>query len=420
MKRRFGYFLIIIAIAILPVFSGCGIFTVLEQLEDVPTISESSLADDSFQTPAPTTALDSAEIVQGAEIADKMTEITENKSYYGGATLAEELVRYNIPAISITIIDNYQISGVYTQGVKNKESQEKVTADTLFQAASISKSVFAVAIMRLVEEGTLDLDADITEYLSDYELPTYDGQNHKITLRQILSHCAGLNIQGFYGYQKDQEIPTIEQILNGEPPANSVKLQLVENPETVFQYSSGGYVLAQKIMTDVCGREFADIMNDLVLLPISMTRSTYSQPLPDDRLKEIAYGHSSGNRTLPGGYYIMPELSAAGLWTTPSDLALFGIEIMKAIKNKSSLLKNETAELMIKAAYDNDEYGLGFELGSCGKGKTFGHSGANMGYLSVMQFCPVDGSGIVIMQNYDGAQEVGREIYAAFCDIYGW
>ncbi|MCL1872714.1 MAG: beta-lactamase family protein [Clostridiales bacterium] len=359
-------------------------------------------------------------VLGNAEIAGKIAEITESEKYYGDLTLAEKLEKNNIPAISIAIIDNYQISGVFTYGSKNKETKEKVTADTLFQAASISKSVFAVAVMRLVEKGTLDLDMDITEYLIDYKLPTYDGKEHKITLRQILSHNAGLNVHGFEGYRQNKKKPTIENILNGSGPANSARLELAKAPETGFQYSGGGFILAQKIVTDVCGYEFIEIMNELALFPFVMTSSTFLQPLPDDRLKEIAHGYNAKNQSLPGGYNIMPELAAAGLWTTPSDLARFGIEVMRAIKGESTLLGKESARSMLEAAYGNPEYGLGFQLGYSRKGKTFGHDGHNYGYLSKMQFCPAEGSGIVIMQNSDGSNLVLNEVFYAFWDVYGW
>ena len=174
----------------------------------------------------------------------KIAQIIESKKHYDGITLVERMAECRTNAISIALIDNFEICEVYTHGVKRRGKAEKVTSDTLFQAASISKPVFAVAVMRLVERGTLDLDTDISEYLIGYEVPTYDNEKHKITLRQILSHNAGLNLHGFEGYQHGQEIPTVEQILYGVLPSNHVKLKLIKAPETGHQYSGGGYVLA--------------------------------------------------------------------------------------------------------------------------------------------------------------------------------
>jgi len=348
-----------------------------------------------------------------------ITKINESKKHYDGITLVERMKECHTSAVSIAIIENYEIREAYAYGVKRRAAKEKVSIDTLFQAGSISKPVFAVAVMRLAERGTLDIDTDISEYLVDYDVPTYDNKKHKITLRQILSHHAGLNLHGFAGYQQGQKIPTVEQILTGAFPSNHLKLKLFREPETGFQYSGGGYILAQKIVTDVCKRNFCDLMNDLVCSPLSMTHSTYSQPLPENKLNEIAVGYNHHNLQLSGGYNIMPELSAAGLWTTPSNLARFGIEIMKALKSESTFLEKKTAELMTTKAYENSPYGVGFAVNQSKKGLTFGHGGSNFGYHSYMVFCPDDGSGIVVMQNSDIGINIPNEVTNAFKELYG-
>lgn len=350
----------------------------------------------------------------------KISEIINNKKHYDGITLTERMDECFTTAISIAIVENFEISEVYTHGVKRKETNEKVTMDTLFQAGSISKPVFAVAVMRLIELGILNIDTDISEYLVGYDVPTYDNKKHKITLRQLLSHHAGLNLHGFAGYQQGQKIPMVEQILNGAFPSNHMKLKLLKKPETGFQYSGGGYVLAQKIVSDVCKRDFSDLMNELVLSPFSMKYSTYSQPLANDNYNEIAFGYNLHNLQIPGGYNIMPELSAAGLWSTPSDLARFGIEMMKAVKSESMLLNKNTAALMTTKAYENSPYGVGLAVNPGNKGFTFGHGGSNFGYHSNMCFCPDEGSGIVVMLNSDIGMGIRAEITNAFKEAYGW
>lgn len=350
----------------------------------------------------------------------KVSEIIENKKIYNGITLEERMKECHTPAVSIAIIENFEISETYAYGLKRRATKENVTEDTLFQAGSISKPVFAVAVMRLVERGTLDIDTDISEYLIGYDLPTFDNQKHKITLKQILSHNAGLNLHGFFGHLQGQRIPTIEEILNGALPANHSKLKLIKTPETGFQYSGGGYVLAQKIIIDVCKDDFCDLMDELVLSPFLMIQSTYLQPLPKDRFNEIALGYNNYDLQIQGGYNVNPQLSAAGLWTTPSDLARLGIEIMKALKGKSDFLEKKTVELMTTKAYENYPYGLGFAVNECKKGLTFGHGGANIGYRSNMIFCPADGSGIAVMQNSDIGAEIPNEVTDAFKEIYGW
>ncbi len=350
----------------------------------------------------------------------KILEITEHKKYYGGMSLVERMKECHTTAISIAIIDDYKIVDLYSHGVKRRTAKDKVNAETLFQAASISKPVFAVAVMRLAESGKLDLDADINDYLDDIEIPQFDGKRHKFTLRQILSHHAGLNLHGFAGYQQGQKIPTLEQILKGESPTNIIKLKLEAEPGEAFSYSGGGYLLAQKIVTEICNQDFEDIMRELVFSPFGMPHSTYAQPLPKSKRDDVAFGYNFYNLQLPGGYNIMPEQSAAGLWTTPSDLAHFGIEMMKAVNGESVFLKKNTAELMITKVDADSPTGQGFFADESKKGIAFKHSGANYGYYSNMCFCPSDGSGLVVMVNSDIGAMIPEEVTKAFKDVYGW
>jgi len=349
-----------------------------------------------------------------------MSEIIENTKHYDGVTLVERMKECHVPGISIALIENFELIETYVHGFKRRETEDKVTSETLFQAASISKPVFAVAIMRLVEQGILDIEMDISEYLTDYEVPTFDNEKYKITLKQLLSHHAGLNLHGFAGYQQHQEIPTVAQILTGGAPSNHLKLKLMKQPDTEFRYSGGGYVLAQKIMTDICKLDFCQLMDDLILFPFSMKQSTYLQPLPKDRIGEIAFGYNEHNLQIPGGFDTMPELSAAGLWSTPTDLARFGIEMMKAWGGESSLLKEDTTRLMMEKATKDSPYGIGFAVNQREPGLTFGHSGSNDGFKANMCFCPVDGSGLVVMHNSEIGWFLVNEVTEAFKEAYGW
>jgi len=350
----------------------------------------------------------------------KISEIINSAKHYDGSTLFQRMEECRTNAISIALVENHEICEVYTHGTKRVGEPDKVTADTLFQAASISKPVFAVAVMRLAERGILDIDADISQYLMGYDIPTFDNQNYVITLRQILSHNAGLNLHGFEGYQQGQKIPTIEQILDGARPANHTKLKLKKAPETGHQYSGGGYVLAQKIVNDVCKQDFCQLMNELILSPFDMKHSTFAQPLPANRLGEIAYGYNPHDLEIPGGYDIMPEQSAAGLWATPSDLARLGIGVMKALSNESPHMKKETAIQMTTKAYEDSRHGVGFVAGECKKGPKFGHDGWNDGFVSSMAFCPADGTGFVVMVNSNIGGNVPFEVANAYMEMYGW
>lgn len=344
--------------------------------------------------------------------------IIQNKIYYGNHTLYERMKQWHIPAVSFAIIKDYEIIETYAYGVKRRGKSDIVTADTLFQVASISKSIFATAVMLLADEGKLSLDEDVHIYLSDYDFQTYDGKKHAITLRQLLSHTSGLNIHGFEGYRQKQRIPTISQILEGASSSNSHQLMLIQEEGKNFMYSGGGYLLAQKIVCDICGEDFNDIVNRLVFEPLSMVNSSYHQPLPKDKISRIAYGYDVYNLQIPGGYNVMPELSAAGLWSTPTDLSIFGIEIMKAINGNSKFMSKHTAELMTTKVNQAAPTGLGFFISERDGHRCFGHDGCNNGYHSNMVFSPDKGNGAVAMTNSDIGAEIVYELTEAIIKEY--
>ena len=324
-------------------------------------------------------------------------KILNNKDNFWGATMFDCMAKWNIPGVSFTIIRNYEIIANYTYGRRRRSRKEPVTANTLFQAASLSKPIFATAVMRLMEKGLLDLDTNINHYLKEYHVPTFDGKEHDITLRRILSHSAGLNIHGFPGYQHKQKLPTIQQIIEGKHPANTNELFLFKEPGQEFSYSGGGYILAQKLVCDLLEKDFEEIMQELVLQPFGMKNSTFLQPLPKKMESDIAFGIDEYDLPIEKGYCIMPELSAAGLWSTPYDLATYGIEVMKAVKGDSKAIKKETVEMMINPV--NPVCGLGFFITEVSGRKCIGHRGANTGYHSGISFFPYEGNGVAVMVN---------------------
>jgi CubicO group peptidase (beta-lactamase class C family) len=204
--------------------------------------------------------------------------------------------------------------------------------DTLFQAASISKPVFALAVMRLVQEGQLNLDEDVNTYLTSWRISAIENWQPRITLRQLLSHTAGLTVHGFPGYRSSQRLPNTVQILNGEPPANTSKVEVNLIPGLHLRYSGGGTTIAQQVLVDILKQPFPEIMHELVLAPLGMTNSTYEQPLPSDWSSRTATAHVSSGIPLEGKHHVYPEMAAAGLWTTAADLAKVGVELMRVLR----------------------------------------------------------------------------------------
>jgi len=285
-----------------------------------------------------------------------------------GLDIPRRMAELNIPAVSIAVARGGQI---------NTFAFGPIDDQTMFQAASISKPVFALAVMRLHEQGRLDIDAPAAHL-------KYYWRKYPVTLAQLLSHTAGTSVHGFSGYGEGPSLPTVEQILRGSPPANSPRVKLKRRPGTHFDYSGGGYVLAQKAVADMLNVDFHTLLRELVLEPCGMRHSTFEQELPP------------GANIPPGDYKRMPELAAAGLWTTPADLIGLGLELQRALRGKSALLRKETLETMLTPVKNN--YGLGFGLWD----DAFGHTGSNIGYRSCWRISRHSDSAIAIMINAQG------------------
>jgi CubicO group peptidase (beta-lactamase class C family) len=335
------------------------------------------------------------------------------------------MARYKVPGLSIAVIDKGAIAWAHAYGVVTPGGKP-VTPDTLFQAASISKSVAAAGLLRLVEQGKLSLDDDFTRYLVSWKIPANpytDG--HPVTLRRILSHTAGLSVHGFPGYRADVTPPTLVQLLNGQPPANTKPVVVEARPGEKYSYSGGGYCVAQQAAIDVTGTPFPQLMDDLVLGPLHMTRSSYDQPLRPEWRDVAAVGHKDG-KPIPGNWRTYPEMSPAGLWSTPSDLARFLLALQHAARGGAgAILRPDTIRQMLARQVETfppgDGYGLGVALhGADDAAAQFGHDGRNGGFDCVMTGYVAGGRGAVIMIN---ANETGGLLDELMRDIraeYGW
>jgi CubicO group peptidase (beta-lactamase class C family) len=236
-------------------------------------------------------------------------------------TIRERMKHYNVPGVSVAFFDHGQILWTRTYGFADVANQKPVTTATLFQAASISKPVSALAALRLVQDGKLTLDENVNGKLRSWKVPENEfTKEQKVTLRRILSHSAGLTVHGFPGYAAGEPLPTIVQVLNGEKPANTPPVRVDTVPGTLWRYSGGGYVIMQPLLTDVTGESFPQLLRDLVLQPAGTTHSTFDQPLPKNVSSLAATPYRGDGKPVKGGWHTYPEIAAAGLWTTPSDL----------------------------------------------------------------------------------------------------
>ena len=336
-----------------------------------------------------------------------------------GWSIAERMKFHKAPALSIAVIKDFQIEWAKAYGLKDLETGEPATTETLFQAGSISKSVNAMVAMKKVEQGRISLDEDINAKLNSWKLPDNEfTAKKKVTLRNLLSHSAGTTVHGFPGYAITEKVPTLQQILDGTAPANTAAVRVDFEPGSRFRYSGGGTTISQLALMDIEKKPYPAIAKETVLAPLGMSNSTYSQPLPSDWRKKAATGYRSNGSEVTGKIHVYPEMAAAGLWTTPTDLAKFAIELQLSLAGKSNKVLTKQSVETMTTSY-KDDVGLGFFIERHGNALYFGHGGADEGFRAELVVSRDKGYGVAVMVNSDNGQ-ILREVIRGVAREYGW
>ena len=330
--------------------------------------------------------------------------------------LDDRMAGLGVPGVSVAVLLDGEIAWARGYGFADVESERPVTTRTLFQAASISKPVAALAALQLVEEGRVALDADVNRYLTGWRVPANAfSAETPVTLRGLLTHRAGLSVSGFPGYGPAEAVPDTAGVLDGR--GNTDPVRVVLPPGERWRYSGGGYTVMQQLVADMRGAPFAEVMRRRVLDPIGMVRSTYGQPIPADRRDDIATGYRPDGNPVPGGWHTYPEQAAAGLWTTPSELALYASEVQRAWRGESTrVLGGVLAREMLTP--DQDDWGLG--PGISEDGERFRHGGSNQGFRSTFAAFIDGDDGVFVMTNSDAGSPLAAEIAMTVAEAYGW
>jgi CubicO group peptidase (beta-lactamase class C family) len=334
--------------------------------------------------------------------------------------IQREMARRHIPGLSIAIIQDGKIVEARGYGVVDQPGSAPITPQTLFQAGSISKSVAAMAALHLVEAGRLALDSNVNMVLKTWRVP--DNQftaGNSVTLRRLLSHTAGLTVHGFPGYAVDEPVPTLVQVLDGAAPANTAPIRVDTIPGSMWRYSGGGYTVMQQMMLDVTGQPFPAFMRKTVLDPVGMKASGYEQPLAPNRAQATATGHYQDRSSVKGRWHVYPEMAAAGLWTTPSDLARFAIDLERSFTGQShKVISTAMARQMLTDQRDGD--GLGVFLHGAGPTLRFGHNGRDEGFDANLAAYATSGQGAVVMINANDDSHMVERIFRFLSQKYHW
>ena len=332
------------------------------------------------------------------------------------ASIQQRMQDFSVPGVSIAVIQDGKIVWAKGYGLANADSQRQVDTETLFQAGSISKPIAALSALKLVEEGKLTLDSDVNEHLKQWQLtgPELSTDTH-VSLRQLLTHTAGLNVHGFPGYDTGSELPTTTGVLKGEGNTDAVIVKQV--PGTNWQYSGGGYTVMQLIVEQLTGQSFAQYTDAQIMRPMGMTLSTYQHDLSESLKLQASAAFNQEGDMYDVIYNDYPEKAAAGLWTTPTDIAKYALHMQAIMQGKKDgVLQKAIVEQMFTAHENN--WGLGPEMFEFNGKQVFGHGGKNLGFTNNFRAAVNQGGGVIVMANGDNANKLNREIMITLSEHY--
>ena len=336
------------------------------------------------------------------------------------SALEDRMRELKVPGVEVAVFHDGHVEWTRGWGLADVDARRKVDEDTLFQAASISKPVAAVAALALVSRGRLTLDDDVNKFLKSWKVPENQyTTKEKVTLRGLLTHSAGTTVSGFRGYAAGEEIPTLLQVLGGVKPANSAPIVVDIPIGSRWRYSGGGFSIVQQLIEDDTGKPFAQSARELVLEPFGMKHSTFVQPLPATLREAAATGYRANGQAVEGKSHVYPEQAAAGLWTTAEDLAKFAMEVQKIASGKSTkVISQALARDMINRQFE--QWGLGVGIEGEGAASRFTHGGSNEGFRCQLAAFRLTASGVVVMTNSDTGSTLASEIVRAVAREYRW
>ena len=332
------------------------------------------------------------------------------------------LAQFHVPGVSIAVIRDFTIEWAKGYGVADVDTHAPVTTDTMFQAASISKTVAAMASMKAVQDRKFTLDQDVNTILKSWRLPGGEfTKDRPVTPRTLMSHTSGMGDGfGFPGYAPGAPLPTVVEILDGTPPSNRQKVRLERPPLSGFKYSGGAVMIEQLALTDAVGQPFELIAREWILKPIGMANSTFEQPLPASRHGQAARAHDRNGARMGDPWHVYPERAAAGLWTTPTDLAKFVVEVQQSLRGRSNRVLSQASVQEMVTPVGVGPYAVGFEMEKQGEGWYFIHGGSNWGFQCVLIAHRAKGYGAVIMTNGDNGGALLQGLMRGIQQAYKW
>jgi len=351
---------------------------------------------------------------------------------FKGWNIIDRMKYYKVPGVSIAVIKDYKIDWAKGYGLADTSKNIPVTTETMFSAGSISKFLMAVTALKMVENGQIELEKPINDYLTSWKITENDfTKKTPITLQMLLSHSAGTSQSSYFGFTPTQPLPTIVEILSGAKISETRPVVVNSEPNKEFRYSGGGSIVAQMALMDVSKKSFSSLTQELLFDKLGMGNSTFEQPVPSKFTKQSSWAYSSAS-WFKGMPYVYPQQAAAGLYTTPTDLARFFIDVQKSYMGKGKVLSQATTMKMLTPQQNvsdgsyKEQIGIGPFLiqrtdNKDPNGVYFEFTGVNAGFLAYGIASITNGNGVIIMLNSgDDVNGLGKEIRRAVAKTYNW
>ncbi len=332
--------------------------------------------------------------------------------------LTVAMTAYRVPVVGYAIIKNYKIVAVKTISIDPKLN---VSNDSLFQAASISKSISAYGALKLVSQGKLSLDESVNAKLTTWQIPVNKyNKNNPVTLRQLLDMTSGLSVSGFPGQVQGEELPSLKDVLDGEPPANTPPIRVFYKPGTHYFYSGGAFQVLEKLIEDSTKQPFQRWIGNEIFKPLSMDNSIFQYPLSEKLASVAVPGFLNDGTMIKGGWNNYAIAGAGGAWSTPRDLAKFAINISNSYRGKEHNIISKSIASEILTRQKNTDYGLGVVVNGEGRSLNFRKAGHNAGYHNEMIMFPNSGDGVVIMTNSENGEYIINYLIPLIAQKYYW
>lgn len=352
-----------------------------------------------------------------AWIENNLTSANALKNHVSRKSIPKAMFEYKVPGVSMAFVDQGKVAWKKTYGYANLATSEKVTDNTVFTGASLSKPLTAIAALSLVESERLSLDENVNNKLEDWQVPENEfTKKEKVTLRHLISHRAGVKNDLWSSYLPEQSVPSLTQMLAGQHPSVDPATSIITTPGSIESYSNPGYSIIQKMIEDVTNKSFEHVLDELVLQPSEMNDSSFQQPIPEYLRARKAVGYDETVNAY--SYKLFPYKAAGGVWTTPSDMARFIITLFKDYDGQHNILPTS----MVEEVFSRNEVRLAFSkiYNENSEDLIFRHYGSNQGFTCYLVGSVLKRQAIVVMTNSDNGFELLDYIARAVAEFYQW